>query len=132
MLHLGHSLKPGDFVELLEGIFELNEELVPVLPVELGDYPTPDPTWDYATLWDWLHQMFAHLKSLKEQMAEVEDSTPQTDAALHRKFEVIQALCLKAIEKVRPNSHLARAIAQIKTHECFHTHREFFVLCNAK
>ena len=48
MLHPGHSLKPGDFVELLEGIFELNEELVPVLAVELGDYPTPDPTWDYA------------------------------------------------------------------------------------
>lgn len=43
MLHPGHSLGAGDFIELLEGIFELNEELVPIFAVELGDYPKPDP-----------------------------------------------------------------------------------------
>lgn len=105
MLHPGHALKPGDLIELQEGLFELNEELVPTLPVEIGDYPTPDPSWDYTTLWDWLHQMEAYIEALKKQMADVENSTPQIDAALRRRFEVIQALCMRAIDVLSPNSN---------------------------
>lgn len=56
---------------------------------EIGSYPLPDPTWDYATLWDWLHKANNDLKSLIQYTAQIEEATPETDKAIGIQLEAI-------------------------------------------
>ena len=53
------------------------------------DKPLPDPAWDYATLWDFLHKAHGDLGNLIQYTAQVEEATPETDQAIGIQLEAI-------------------------------------------
>ena len=46
------------------------------------DKPLPDPAWDYATLWDFLHKAQRELENLIQYTAQIEEGKPETDKAI--------------------------------------------------
>lgn len=58
-------------------------------PLLFYDKPLPDPAWDYATLWDFLHKSQSELGNLIQHTAQIEGATPETDQAIAIPLEAI-------------------------------------------
>lgn len=56
---------------------------------KIGSYPLPDPAWDYAALWDFLHKAQGELGNLIKYTAQIEEATPETDRAIGIQLEAI-------------------------------------------
>jgi hypothetical protein len=53
------------------------------------DKPLPDPAWDYATLWDFLHKAQRELENLIQYTAQIKEGKPETDKAIGIQLEAI-------------------------------------------
>lgn len=55
------------------------------------DYPLPDPSWDYATLWNLAHEAKNELNELISEMGKNEVATSASDEALCDQLARVQA-----------------------------------------
>jgi hypothetical protein len=66
------------------------------------DYPIPDPSWDYATIYHQAQQAKQHLEEAIKAMAELETANRDSDAKLCRLLEIAGELCTSAANKITP------------------------------
>lgn len=62
-----------------------------------SDHPIPDPSWDYAAIWQEIHLAKDQLEDLLTAMAEIENATPESDRLTRRSLEAAQNRILSAI-----------------------------------
>ncbi|MEC4812099.1 MAG: hypothetical protein SAK29_02285 [Scytonema sp. PMC 1069.18] len=60
------------------------------------DYPVPDPSWDYATIYHKAQQARQHLEEAIAAMSVLEEAHPDTDAKVGRLLEIAGELCMTA------------------------------------
>lgn len=60
----------------------------------------PDPSWDYAQIWDYLEQMKDRVEQTVDAMADIEDATTTSDAMLQVQFQEMQMLCIRALDNL--------------------------------
>ncbi|BAY78367.1 hypothetical protein NIES25_48410 [Nostoc linckia NIES-25] len=55
----------------------------------IPQYPTPDPAWDYARLWALLQDSKNNCDLLLDDIAALEESTPEHDAEIRQRLDAI-------------------------------------------
>jgi len=50
--------------------------------IEYANLPTPDPAWDYASIWVELHQASFDLSATVDELSNVENADSKTDNAV--------------------------------------------------
>lgn len=61
-----------------------------------SDYPTPDPSWDYAGIWHQVQAAQSEIEELLAAMADVEDANRESDRLIEESLEKVQKLILSA------------------------------------
>jgi hypothetical protein len=54
-----------------------------------ADYPLPDPSWDYAQIYNQCQKACSELKFLLELMSKIEDATPESDAQIKQHLDEV-------------------------------------------
>lgn len=63
----------------------------------MNDMPQPDPSWDYATIWELTGQMGEQLFEVNSYLLTVENATPETDKKARELLEKLRASVEEAI-----------------------------------
>lgn len=54
-------------------------------------YPLSDPSWDYAQLWEFIHETFKpEFENFIREIQQHEDATPETDKAILVRLQWLQ------------------------------------------
>jgi hypothetical protein len=62
--------------------------------------PPPAPRLEYAEVWGRLGELQQLSQELRDYLAQIEDRTPETDAEVHRKLELLQFVVEQAAKNV--------------------------------
>lgn len=64
-------------------------QILKEIQMQRFNYPTPDPAWDYVTVYDQLYRAKFDIERLIGQISQVEDATGESDAAAIAHLEKI-------------------------------------------
>lgn len=60
-----------------------------------ANFPTPDPTWDYAAIWAQVFRAQAEVEQLRQLLADTEYASAEVDVQLRQHFHNLQAICIR-------------------------------------
>lgn len=64
-----------------------DKQILQELQMQGFNYPTPDPAWDYTTIYERLYQCKFDIERLISEISQIEDATGESDAAAIAKLE---------------------------------------------
>lgn len=65
-------------------------------------HPQPDPTWDYAHIWQNLCDLAELSQELKAFAGDIEKATSETDHKLRGRLLLLQGLTIQALKALEP------------------------------